>query len=199
MNQLIVPALPLERSRYERAYVLGLEVMMAIIQQLVASKGDQQALTDQFPVFEVSYAVPHANKQVATIKENVAHLKVQPIRISVTRRQVTLQFMIQVPNGKPVWVPSAGALWRLYDGFLSNLTGVALPDIIAIHISLESVISSLTVTVPVRPSFRNYGIQTPTKLQVSCPESGQILPPVPARRAPIYQLSQYLHATHPDD
>ncbi|MDV0430605.1 hypothetical protein RXV91_06900 [Lactiplantibacillus sp. DA1] len=199
MHQLIVPALPLERSRYERAYVLGLEAMMAIIQQLVASKSDQQALTDQFPVFEVSYDVPHANKQVATIKAAVANSKVQPIRISVTRRQVTLQFMIQIPNSKPVWAPSAGALWRLYDGFLSNLTGVDLPDIVAVHISLESVISSLTVTVPVRPSFQNYGIQAPTKLQVSCLEPGQILPPVPAQRAIIYQLGQYLSATHSND
>lgn len=38
MTQLIVPALPVERVQYERAYVLGLEAMMKVIRQLTTTE-----------------------------------------------------------------------------------------------------------------------------------------------------------------
>ena len=117
MTQLIVPALPVERVQYERAYVLGLEAMMKVIRQLTTTEKGRQVPTNQFPVFAASYDVPQALAQVAVLKAATTRLKVRPIQLTVTRQCVTLRFQLQASAGQPVWVPSAGALWRLYDGF----------------------------------------------------------------------------------
>ncbi|WP_262351175.1 hypothetical protein [Lactiplantibacillus plantarum] len=47
MTQLIVPALPVERVQYERAYVLGLEAMMKVIRQLTTTEKGRQVPTNQ--------------------------------------------------------------------------------------------------------------------------------------------------------
>lgn len=192
MTQLIVPALPVERVQYERAYVLGLEDMVAIIQQLVTRSDGRQAPTDQFPVFAASYDVPQAMAQVTALKAASAQLKVRPSQVTVTRQCVTLRFKLQAGTEQPVWVPSAGALWRLYDGFLSNLAGSPFQHLTSIQISLQRVTGPLAVTVPIRPSFQNYDFQSSISGPAGCTVEVRQVPPVLARRAPIYQLSHYL-------
>lgn len=199
MTQLIVPALPVERVQYERAYVLGLEAMMKVIRQLTTTEKGRQVPTNQFPVFAASYDVPQALAQVAVLKAATTRLKVRPIQLTVTRQYVTLRFQLQAAAGQPVWVPSAGALWRLYDGFLSNLVGIPFQHLANIQIGLQRVTGPLTVTTPIRPSFQNYDVRLTPSGQTGCLVKIHKAPAILARRAPIYQLSHYSETIRPDD
>ena len=193
MTQSIVPALPLERVRYERAYVLGLEAMMSIIHQLSADQTRCSGLVDQFPVFSVSYNLVPATMSKSAIEAAVARLAVQPTELFIGQRSLTLQFALQTPAGKPVWLPTTGALWRLYDGFLTNLTRLAFNDISAVQVRLKSVVSGSVVTRPLRPSFQDYQIIAPATMRIVSGTETQMLPVVTPRHATIYQLRHYLN------
>ncbi|EQM54391.1 hypothetical protein N692_04170 [Lactiplantibacillus plantarum EGD-AQ4] len=188
MTQAIVPALPIERARYEQAYVLGLETMTRVIQQLTSDCDANVGPDDRFPIFEVSYQITPTELTMAMMQARVDQLAIRPVRLNADSRQMTLRFQLLPPTGKAVWTPTAGALWRLYDGFLSNLRGMRLPAT-AIRVSLAASSHATAIVTPLRPSFRNYAIEGPTIVRYR-----RRMHPLPAqsRRATIYQLSHYL-------
>lgn len=188
MTQAIVPALPIESARYEQAYVLGLEAMTRVIQRLTSECEAGVGPDDRFPIFEVSYQITSTELTIATMQARVDQLAIRPVLLSADSHQMTLRFQLLPPTGKAVWTPTAGALWRLYDGFLSNLRGMRLPAT-AIRVSLAASSQDTTIVTPLRPSFRNYAIEGPTTVRY---QRHRHPLPTQSRRATIYQLSHYL-------
>ncbi|MFC6181293.1 hypothetical protein [Lactiplantibacillus daowaiensis] len=157
----IVPALPIARVRYERWYQLGLSAVLAASTALTADH--VASLTSCFPRFTVFCTVQHGDQQAAAIKQAAATLAVVPNEVDISQQQIALTFGLNwLQAGRPVWQPSAGAIFRLYDGLLTNLLKSAFQPVTKIMVTITDLaqVTTAPTTSPIRiwPNFKQYGV-----------------------------------------